>query len=148
VTVVPPKPIRQLRDLARYRTDVVRERARDAQRLQNLLEDCGIKLTSVDWKYALGAELGDTGFDAGVLSKFRTRPADHGLERVAFDRLLDHCKGAGLDRPHCHRRNLPVGRSSAICNTVTSDNSAGDIPGAPRALNALANCPSVKTSAR
>ncbi|RAG83360.1 IS110 family transposase [Streptacidiphilus pinicola] len=44
---VPPQPIRQLRDLTRYRTDVVRERAREAQRLQNLLEDCGIKLTSV-----------------------------------------------------------------------------------------------------
>jgi transposase len=44
---VPPKPIRHLRDLTRYRTDVVRERARKAQRLQNLLEDCGIKLTSV-----------------------------------------------------------------------------------------------------
>jgi transposase len=44
---VPPKPIRELRDLTRYRTDVVRERAREAQRLQNLLEDCGIKLTSV-----------------------------------------------------------------------------------------------------
>jgi transposase len=44
---VPPVPIRQLRDLTRYRTDVVRERAREAQRLQNLLEDCGIKLSSV-----------------------------------------------------------------------------------------------------
>jgi hypothetical protein len=44
---VPPQPIRQLRDLTRYRTDVVRGRAREAQRLQNLLEDCGIKLTSV-----------------------------------------------------------------------------------------------------
>lgn len=44
---VPPKPIRHLRDLTRYRTDVVHERAREAQRLQNLLEDCGIKLTSV-----------------------------------------------------------------------------------------------------
>ncbi|WP_405877040.1 transposase [Streptomyces sp. NBC_00005] len=43
---VPPEPIRQLRDLTRYRTDVVRERAREAQRLQNLLEDCGIKLSS------------------------------------------------------------------------------------------------------
>lgn len=44
---VPPVPIRQLRDLTRYRTDVVRERAREAQRLQNLLEDCGIKLPAV-----------------------------------------------------------------------------------------------------
>jgi transposase len=44
---VPPQPIRQLRDLTRYRTEVVRERTREAQRLHNLLEDAGIKLTSV-----------------------------------------------------------------------------------------------------
>ncbi|MCW7945198.1 hypothetical protein AAW14_25180 [Streptomyces hygroscopicus] len=41
------QPIRQLWDLTRHRTDVVRERAGEAQRLRNLLEDCGIKLTSV-----------------------------------------------------------------------------------------------------
>jgi transposase len=44
---VPPQPIRQLRDLTRYRTEVVRERTRETQRLHNLLEDAGIKLTSV-----------------------------------------------------------------------------------------------------
>ncbi|MFE9319367.1 IS110 family transposase, partial [Nocardia sp. NPDC006982] len=44
---VPPPPIRQLRDLTRYRTEVVRERTREAQRLHNLLEDAGIKLTTV-----------------------------------------------------------------------------------------------------
>ncbi len=51
---------------------------------------------AIDWKYALGAELGDTGFDASVLSKFRARLVGHGLERVVFDRLLEHCRGAGL----------------------------------------------------
>jgi transposase len=44
---VPPQPIRQLRDLTRYRTEVVRERTRQAKRLHNLLEDAGIKITSV-----------------------------------------------------------------------------------------------------
>ncbi|MER7282593.1 IS110 family transposase [Dactylosporangium sp. NPDC000244] len=44
---VPPAPIRQLRDLTRYRTEVVRERARDVQRLEKLLEDAGIKLSAV-----------------------------------------------------------------------------------------------------
>lgn len=44
---VPPEPIRQLRDLTRYRTDVVRERTREAQRLEKFLEDTGIKLSSV-----------------------------------------------------------------------------------------------------
>jgi transposase len=44
---VPPAPIRQLRDLTRYRTEVVRERVRDIARLEKLLEDAGIKLSSV-----------------------------------------------------------------------------------------------------
>ena len=44
---VPPEPIRQLRDLTRTRTTVVRERAKEIQRLDKLLEDAGIKLSSV-----------------------------------------------------------------------------------------------------
>jgi len=44
---VPPEPRRQLRDLTRTRTAVVRERTREFQRLEKLLEDSGIKLSSV-----------------------------------------------------------------------------------------------------
>jgi transposase len=44
---VPPEPIRQLRDLTRARTTITRERAREIQRLEKLLEDAGIKLSSV-----------------------------------------------------------------------------------------------------
>ena len=44
---VPPEPIRQLRDLTRTRTSVVRERGREIQRMEKLLEDAGIKLSSV-----------------------------------------------------------------------------------------------------
>jgi len=44
---VPPEPIRQLRDLTRTRTAVIRERTREIQRLEKLLEDAGIKLSSV-----------------------------------------------------------------------------------------------------
>ena len=44
---VPPKPIRELRDLTRYRKALVQERTREAQRLHALLEDAGIKLSSV-----------------------------------------------------------------------------------------------------
>ncbi|MFM9700373.1 transposase [Streptomyces europaeiscabiei] len=51
---------------------------------------------AIDWKYALGMELTDIGFDASVLCRFRTRLADNGRERVVFDRLLEHCKDAGL----------------------------------------------------
>ena len=44
---VPPEPIRQLRDLTRARTAIVRERSREIQRLEKFLEDAGIKLSSV-----------------------------------------------------------------------------------------------------
>jgi transposase len=44
---VPPEPIRQLRDLTRTRTIMTRERSREILRLQKLLEDAGIKLSSV-----------------------------------------------------------------------------------------------------
>lgn len=44
---VPPEPIRQLRDLTRARTAIVRERSREIARVQKLLEDAGIKLSSV-----------------------------------------------------------------------------------------------------
>lgn len=44
---VPPPPIRELRDLTRARTTVVRDRTRVAQRLEKILEDAGIKLSSV-----------------------------------------------------------------------------------------------------
>jgi transposase len=44
---VPPKPIRQLRDLTRYRRTLVRDRTREKQRCEKLLEDAQIKLSSV-----------------------------------------------------------------------------------------------------
>ncbi len=44
---VPPEPIRRLRDLTRTRTAITRERSREYQRLEKLLEDAGIKLSSV-----------------------------------------------------------------------------------------------------
>lgn len=46
-SLVHPKPIRQLRDLTRYRRTLVRERAREKQRLEKTLEDAQIKLSSV-----------------------------------------------------------------------------------------------------
>jgi transposase len=44
---VPPEPIRVLRDLTRARTAITRERSREIQRLEKLLEDAGIKLSAV-----------------------------------------------------------------------------------------------------
>ena len=44
---VPPAPIRQLRDYTRLRVDLTRERTRHWQRLEKLLEDSLIKISSV-----------------------------------------------------------------------------------------------------
>jgi transposase len=44
---VPPVPIRELRDLTRYRKTLIQERTREANRLHKVLEDAGIKLASV-----------------------------------------------------------------------------------------------------
>ena len=44
---VPPPAIRELRDLTRYRVQQVRDRAQEVNRLCKVLEDTGLKLTSV-----------------------------------------------------------------------------------------------------
>ena len=44
---IPPPPVRELRDLTRYRKAVIQDRSRAANRLHKVLEDAGIKLASV-----------------------------------------------------------------------------------------------------
>jgi transposase len=44
---VPPPEIRELRDVTRYRVQQVRDRSQEVNRLQKVLEDAGLKLTSV-----------------------------------------------------------------------------------------------------
>jgi transposase len=51
---------------------------------------------AIDWKYALGLELTDPGFDHSVLSKFRSRLVAHGLEEQVFSTLLATLTAKGL----------------------------------------------------
>ena len=44
---VPPREIRELRDLTRYRKALIRERASEVNRLHKVLEDAGVKLATV-----------------------------------------------------------------------------------------------------
>jgi transposase len=44
---IPPKPIRELRDLTRYRQKLIHQRSSEINRLQKFLEDANIKLSSV-----------------------------------------------------------------------------------------------------
>jgi transposase len=43
---IPERPVREMRDLTRYRKSVIEERGRESQRLHKVLEDAGIKLAS------------------------------------------------------------------------------------------------------
>jgi transposase len=52
--------------------------------------------TRIDWKYLLGLEFGDPGFDHTVLPEFRGRVAEGGLEQVALDALLARLAAEGL----------------------------------------------------
>jgi transposase len=48
------------------------------------------------WKYALGLELDDPGFDASVLDEFRSRLVAGDLACLALDALLERLAGLGL----------------------------------------------------
>jgi transposase len=49
----------------------------------------------IDWKYSLGLELSDAGFDSSLLSAFRTRLVEQKAETLLLDRLLEVCKQRG-----------------------------------------------------
>src|SRR3954469_11177859 len=57
----------------------------------------------IDWKYCLGLDLTDPGFDFSVLSQFRTRLVTHDLEGMAFEILLDRLVALGLVTDHNRR---------------------------------------------
>ena len=50
----------------------------------------------IDWKYALGLELTDPGFDHTVLSEFRARLVTKDAERLLLDTLLERLRTLGL----------------------------------------------------
>ena len=52
--------------------------------------------TRIDWQYLLGLGLDDPGFDHTVLSEFRDRVAEAGLEQAVLDALLERLAADGL----------------------------------------------------
>jgi transposase len=50
----------------------------------------------LDWKYALGLELEDIGFDYSVLSEFRDRLIESDAQERLLDTMLEHFKARGL----------------------------------------------------
>jgi transposase len=58
----------------------------------------------LDWKYLLGLELTDPGFDASVLSEFRARLVAGDAALSLLDALLARCRAAGLLRARGRQR--------------------------------------------
>jgi len=91
---VPPQPIRELRDLTRTRTAITRERSREVQRLEKLLEDAGIKLSSVATDIVGGLRASD----ARGAGRRRTRPRRAGGPGAEAAAHQDTPAGRGADR--------------------------------------------------
>ena len=96
---VPPPGIRRLRDLTRYRTALTQDRTREIQRLQNVLEDAGIKLDCVASDImgksarAMLAALIRGERDPRVLAELalgRMRPKVGELQQALVGRFSDH----------------------------------------------------------
>src|SRR3954451_13540340 len=66
------------------------------------------------WKYLLGLELTDTGFDYSILSDFRARLVAGEAEQLLLDALLDRCKAAGLVRARGAQRTDATGVLAAV----------------------------------
>jgi transposase len=58
----------------------------------------------IDWKYALGLELDDPGFDFSALSEFRGRLTAGGAERLLLDEILEACQDRGLLKARARQR--------------------------------------------
>src|SRR5690242_3147079 len=79
--------------LLQFREDLSDRRAAEAVRAR------------IDWKYLLGLELTDPGFDASVLCEFRARLVEGAAEERLLDRLLARCRELGLVKAHGRQRS-------------------------------------------
>jgi transposase len=96
---VPPRPQRELRELVRYRTTLVRERAAEVNRLQKTLEGANIKLAAVatditgkSGRAILAALVAGTTAPATLaeLAQGRLRAKLAQLERALVGRMAPH----------------------------------------------------------
>jgi transposase len=79
--------------LLQFREDLSDRRAAEAVRAR------------IDWKYLLGLELADPGFDASVLCEFRARLLEGAAEERLLDRLLARCRELGLVKARGRQRS-------------------------------------------
>ena len=98
---MPPKPIRALRNLTRYRKTQIQERAREANRLHKALEDTGIKLDCVasDILGKSGREMLDA-LVSGTTDPEVLAELAKGRLRSKIPALREALEGRFLDRLH------------------------------------------------
>jgi transposase len=89
----------------------------------------------IDWKYALGLDLADPGFDSSILSEFRTRLVAGGLEQTLLDAMLARFRERGLLKARGRQRTDSTHVLAAV-RAVNRLESVGETMRA--ALNALA----------
>ena len=79
--------------LLQFREDLPDRRAAEAVRAR------------IDWKYLLGLELDDPGFDHSVLCEFRARLLEGGAEERLLHKLLEACQARGLLKARGRQRS-------------------------------------------
>jgi transposase len=118
---VPPAPQRELRELTRYRTTLVRERAAEVNRIQKVLEGANIKLAGVA-SDVLGAS-GQAMLRALIAGETDPRVlAELAKGRLRNKRELLEQALAGRVRPH-HRFLL----AEQLCHIETLDEAIGRV---------------------
>ena len=91
---IPPKPIREMRDLTRYKRKIINQISSEKNRIQKILEDANIKLSSVvsDMSGATATKIIDAMIDGEEnikeLLKFR-----HGKMQATREELASSLKG-------------------------------------------------------
>jgi transposase len=146
---VPPPEIRQLRDLTRYRVDLLTARTAEKQRVEKLLEDALIKLTTVVSDpfgvsgRAIMAALIAGERDPGVLAGLA-----RGTLRSKIDRLIEALTGRFTDH-HAFLLNQMLHRIDAITADVATVQDRIDAQIAPfaRAVTRLDAIPGVGVTA-
>lgn len=89
----------------------------------------------IDWKYALGLELTDAGFDASVLSEFRSRLIAGDAAHQLLDTVVEHARRLGMLGPRGRQRTDSTHVLAAV-RAMNRLECAGETMRA--ALNALA----------
>jgi transposase len=146
---VPPPAIRELRDLTRYRVDLLTARTAEKQRVEKLLEDALIKLTTVVSDpfgvsgRAIMAALIAGERDPGVLAGLA-----RGTLRSKIDRLIEALTGRFTDH-HAFLLDQMLHRIDAITADVATVQDRIDVQIAPfaRAVTRLDAIPGVGVTA-